>query len=66
VRLVADAVRRAGSTDRAAVRRALAATRGFAGVTGLTTINAQRDADKDAAIITIRNGRQAFVEAIRP
>jgi branched-chain amino acid transport system substrate-binding protein len=66
VRLVADAVRRAGSTDRAAVRRALAATRGFAGVTGLTTINAQRDADKDAAIITIRNGRPAFVEAIRP
>jgi branched-chain amino acid transport system substrate-binding protein len=66
VRLVADAVRRAGSTDHAAVRRALAATRGFPGVTGMTTINAQRDADKDAAIITIRNGRPAFVEAIRP
>ena len=66
VRLVADAVRRAGTTDRASVRRALAATRGFAGVTGLMTINARRDADKDAAIITIRNGRPAFVEAIRP
>jgi len=66
VRLVADAVRRAGTTDRASVRRALAATRGFAGVTGLMTINARRDADKDAAIITIRDGRAIFVEAIRP
>lgn len=66
VRLVADAVRRAGSTDRSAVRVALSRTRDFAGVTGATTINAQRDADKDAAIITVRNGRLCFVEAIRP
>jgi branched-chain amino acid transport system substrate-binding protein len=66
VRLVADAIGRAGTTDHASVRRALAGTRDFAGVTGLTTINPQRDADKDAAIITIRNGRAAFVETIRP
>lgn len=66
VRLVADAIGRAGTTDRAAVRRALAGTRGFEGVTGLTTINKRRDADKDAAIITIRNGKPTFVEAIRP
>lgn len=66
VGLVVDAIGRAGSTDRASVRRALAGTRGFAGVTGLTTINAQRDADKAAAIITIRDGRPSFVEAIRP
>ena len=66
VRLVADAVRRAGTTERGAVRSALAATRGFPGATGATTINARRDADKDAAIITIRCGRLAFVETIRP
>jgi branched-chain amino acid transport system substrate-binding protein len=66
VRLVADAIGRAGTTEHASVRRALAATRDFAGVTGLTTINAQREADKDAAIITIRDGRPSFVEAIRP
>ena len=66
VRLVADAIGRAGTTEHASVRRALAATRDFAGVTGLTTINAQREADKDAAIITIRDGRAIFVEAIRP
>jgi len=66
VRLVADAVRRAGTTDRGAVRSALAATRGFPGATGVTTINSLRDAEKDAAIITIRGGRLAFVETIHP
>jgi branched-chain amino acid transport system substrate-binding protein len=66
VRLVADAVARAGTTERADLRRALSQTRGFPGVTGLTTINAQRDADKDAAIITVRDGKLQFVEAIRP
>jgi branched-chain amino acid transport system substrate-binding protein len=66
VRLVADAIARAGTTDRQSLRRALSRTRDFPGVTGLTTINAQRDADKDAAIITVRDGRPTFVEAIRP
>jgi branched-chain amino acid transport system substrate-binding protein len=66
VRLVADAVTRAGTTEKTALRQALAATRDFPGVTGRTTINAQRDADKDAAIITVKNGRLVFVETIRP
>ena len=66
VRLVADAAARAGTTERAALRRALAATRDFPGVTGRTTINARRDADKDAAIITVRGGRLVFVETVRP
>jgi branched-chain amino acid transport system substrate-binding protein len=66
VRLVADAVARAGGTDRKAVRAALAATHDFASVTGRTTINAQRDAVKDAAIMTVRGGRIVFVETIRP
>jgi branched-chain amino acid transport system substrate-binding protein len=66
VRLVADAVARAGTTERSALRRALSETKGFPGVTGLTTINARRDADKDAAIITVRDGRLEFVETIRP
>jgi branched-chain amino acid transport system substrate-binding protein len=66
VRLVADALARAGTTDRGALRQALAATRGFPGATGRLTMNAQRDAEKDAAIITVRGGRPTFVETIRP
>ncbi len=66
VRLVADAISRAGTTEREALRRALAATRGFRGATGSLTMNARRDAEKAAAIITIRDGRPAFVEMVRP
>ena len=66
VKLLADALTRAGTTDRAALRRSLAATRDFPGVTGRTTINARRDADKDAAIIAVRDGRLVFVETVRP
>ena len=66
VRLVADAINRAGTTEHGALRRALAGTRDFPGVTGSTTLNAQRDADKAAAIITVRSGRLAFVESFRP
>lgn len=66
VRLVADAVRRAGTTESAAVRDALAATRGFPGATGATSINANRDADKDASIIAVRGGALEFVDSVRP
>ena len=66
VKLIADAITRAGTTERTALRRALAATREFPGVTGKTSINAARDADKEAAIIMVKNGRLTFVETIRP
>ena len=65
MRLAADAITRAGTTEKAALRRALAATKEFPGATGRTTINAQRDADKDAAIIAVRRGRLEFVETVR-
>jgi ABC-type branched-subunit amino acid transport system substrate-binding protein len=42
-RLVADAVRRAGSTDREAVRKALGATRRFEGVNGFFSYDGSGD-----------------------
>ncbi|WP_414660327.1 ABC transporter substrate-binding protein [Horticoccus sp. 23ND18S-11] len=66
VGLVVDAIARAGTTEKGALRQALAATKDFPGVTGRTTLNAQRDADKDAAIIAVKGGRLAFVETVRP
>ena len=66
VHLLADAIRRAGSTDRVALRSALASTRDFACVTGRTTFDAHRDAVKDAAIMTVHEGRIVFVESVRP
>ncbi len=66
VRLLAEAIARAGTTERAALRAALAATRDFASVTGRTTFDSHRDAVKEAAIMTVREGRIVFVESVRP
>ncbi len=64
--VLADAIRRAGSTEPAALRAALAATRGFVGVTGTTTIDPERNATKSAFIIKIEGGQMRFLEKIEP
>ena len=66
VMVLVDAIKRAGTTEAAKLRDALAATRDFDGVTGRTTIDAQRNASKSAVIITVKNGQFAFVEKINP
>lgn len=64
--VLADAIKRAGTTDGAKVREALAATKDFEGVTGKTTIDAQRNATKAAVIIAVKNGKFEYVETIAP
>jgi branched-chain amino acid transport system substrate-binding protein len=64
--ILADAIKRAGSTDGAKVRDALAATKDFAGVTGEITIDADRNASKPAVILTVTNGQFQYVETIKP
>ena len=64
--LVADTMRRAGSTDGKKLRDALAATKAYAGVTGRITIDAQRNASKSAVIFTVRDGKFAFLESVAP
>jgi len=66
VHVLAEAIRRAGTTDGPAVRDALAGIKDFPGATGSTTINAQRDATKPAAIIAIREGRLGFLSSVAP
>lgn len=61
-----DAIKRAGSTDSAKVRDALAATKDFPCVTGKTTLDAQRNATKGAVIITVKDGKFKYVETIQP
>ncbi|MDX6612257.1 MAG: branched-chain amino acid transport system substrate-binding protein [Blastocatellia bacterium] len=51
-----DAIRRAGSLEGAAIRDALAATKGFPGVTGTVTFNENRDAVKPIVMIRIEPG----------
>ncbi len=62
--LMFDAITRAGSTDGTKIRDALAATRNFPGVTGLITMNPQRNAQKSLVIVQYKNGKSVFKERV--
>ena len=66
VYVLADAIKRAGSTDGQKVRDALAATKDFSGVTGKTALDAQRNANKAAVVMTVKNGAFQYVETVSP
>lgn len=61
-----DAIKRAGTTEGAKVRDALAATKDFPGVTGKTTLDAQRNANKSAVIIAVQGKQFKYLETISP
>jgi branched-chain amino acid transport system substrate-binding protein len=64
--LLFDALRRAGTTESAKLRDAIAATKDVSGVTGKITIDPERNATKSAVILTVKNGKFAFVTAVAP
>ena len=64
--ILADAMKRANSTEPAKVRDALAATKDFDAVTGKITIDANRDASKSAVILRIEGGKMKYLETIAP
>ncbi len=66
VMILADAIARAGTTDGPKLRDAIAATKDFPGVTGRTTIDANRNASKPAVIIAVKNGHSTYVETVTP
>ena len=64
--VLADAMKRAGSTDGQKVRDALAATKNFPAVTGTITIDANRDASKAAVILQVKDGQFKYLETVEP
>ena len=64
--IIIDAIKRAKSDDPVKIADALAATKGFAGVTGLTTINKSHDAEKSVGIMQIKNGKRIFLTVVNP
>jgi branched-chain amino acid transport system substrate-binding protein len=66
VMVLADEIKRAGSTEGPKLRDALAATKDFPGATGVTSLDAKRDASKPAVIITAKDGKFHYVETIAP
>jgi branched-chain amino acid transport system substrate-binding protein len=64
--ILAAAIKRAGTTEGPKLRDAIAATKNFSGASGVTTINASRDADKPATIIAVKGGKLVFFKTVAP
>jgi branched-chain amino acid transport system substrate-binding protein len=61
-RLLAEAIKKASSPDRATVRTALSQITGFEGVTGKISIDARRNASKAGVIVTVKEGKFELVQ----
>jgi branched-chain amino acid transport system substrate-binding protein len=64
--VLVEAIKRAGTTEGPKLRDALAATRDYAGATGRIAFDAQRNPTKSAVVLTVKNGRFAFVQDVNP
>jgi branched-chain amino acid transport system substrate-binding protein len=61
-----DAIRRANSTEGPKIRDALAQTKDFPGVTGVITIDENRNAVKPAVILRVKDGKLEYVQTVNP
>ena len=64
--VLADALKRAGTTEPARLRDAIAQTTNYPGVTGSITINKDRDAVKPAVVFELQNRKFVYKETIKP
>ncbi|MBL0386631.1 ABC transporter substrate-binding protein [Tumebacillus sp. ITR2] len=64
--MVADAVKRAGSTDKEKVKEALANTKDFEGVTGKIALDKNHDPVKAAVVLEYKDGKQTFNTKVQP
>jgi len=64
--IMAEGIKKAGSTDGKAIRDALASIRNYPGVTGSITIDRNRNARKPAVIVQIKDGKFVHVASVAP
>jgi branched-chain amino acid transport system substrate-binding protein len=64
--LLFDAIKRAGTTDGPQLREALAQTKNFAGVTGLISMDTDRNAVKPAVVLKLQDASFIYQEKIQP
>jgi branched-chain amino acid transport system substrate-binding protein len=65
-KILADAIKRAGSTESQALRDAIAQTKDFPGVTGNITLNEERNATKPAVVLRVTGKESKYVETVQP
>lgn len=68
MKVLADALKRAGSTEGAKLRDAIAQTKDFPGVTGTITMNSERNVDKPATVLELiaKDRKFAYKDKIYP
>lgn len=66
LKIFAEAVKRAGTLDRKAVRDQIAATKDYQGVSGTITMGPDRNPIKPVAMIKIENGEMKFAGWVNP
>lgn len=68
MKVLGDALKRAGTTDGAKLRDAIAQTKDFPGVTGTITMNAERNVDKPATVLELiaKDRKFAYKDKIYP
>jgi branched-chain amino acid transport system substrate-binding protein len=64
--LMADAITRAGVADPEKIKEALAATKGFAGVTGNVDLDANHNPIKSVVMIEMKDGKQTVNKKVQP
>jgi len=66
MKIMADAITRAGSTDGGKIKDALAATKDFPGASGTTTIDKDHNAKKSVVILKIDGGQFKYAGTVKP
>ena len=64
--MIADAIKRAGSTEGAKIAEALAKTKDLKVSTGILTIDANHNPVKSAVVIEMKDGKQTFKTKVNP
>lgn len=66
VMVIADAIKRAGKVEPAAIRDALAATKDFVTVTGKITMDKDRNPEKSVVVLKIDGGKAKYEALVNP
>lgn len=64
--VILDAIERAGTTDPAALRDAIAQTQGYEGAAGIISLDENGDAVKNAVIKEVKDGQFVYLDTIEP
>jgi branched-chain amino acid transport system substrate-binding protein len=66
LRFLAEAIQKAGAAEGPKVRDALSQTKNFSGVTGIISMDHNRNAVKPAVILKLQDGKYIYQETIQP